>query len=87
MLNYIYLSRPIHKNHLGFEIDDDLSSSLIISMDGGIHAIDRMKIQSLLDKEEVKMAKIGYGKFPKHLSVKTLDDFFLTCAYLASDDE
>jgi hypothetical protein len=87
MPNFIYLNRPIHKNHLSFALDEELSASLVISMDGAIHAIDRSKIQTYMDKEEVKLTKIGYAKGPKKINLKTQEDFFLACAYLASDDE
>ena len=87
MSDFVYLARPIHKNHLSFEIDEDLGASLNISMDGAIHAIARERIADKLNLEEVKLSKIGYAKAPKKISLKTVEDFYLACAYLALDDE
>lgn len=83
----IYFSRPLHKNHLGFEPSESLISSLTVSMDGAIHAIRKSLILNHLQSEEVKMVKLGYKKAPKALSLKTEEDFLLTCAYLAEEDE
>jgi hypothetical protein len=83
----VYFSKPLHKNHLGFEPSESLISSLTISMDGAIHGIQKSLISNHLQNEEVKMVKIGYKKAPKSLSLKTEEDFLLTCAYLAEEDE
>lgn len=83
----IYFSKPLHKNHLGFELSESLTSSLTISMDGAIHGIEKSMILNHLRSEDVKMVKVGYKKIPKALSLKTEEDFLLACAYLAEEDE
>jgi hypothetical protein len=85
----IWLSTPIHKNWIPEEImkDEELISSISISIDGSIFAVRESLIKSFIDIEEIKLARLGMRTMPNKFEVKNLEDVKRMFAHLIEESE
>lgn len=81
---FVYLNYPLHANHFpGFEIPEDLKKDLLITLDGGIHAVRESLVKHLFDVPEIRDFRVGYSKGSKRIDVKTVEDFLKVMAIMA----
>lgn len=83
MSDFVWLDMPLHKNRFkGVDIDD--LSTLQLSFDGSIMAVERSLVEQHYIENNVQMVKAGYEKMPKDLKVETEDDLYKFLAYFVS---
>lgn len=82
MQNFIWLSEPIHKNHIDIDISEPSISEFIkTSFDGSIMAVHESKVQSYLADDDVKMIRLGMKQPPKIKKVDSEDLLWQVLAY------
>lgn len=86
-MNYIWLSEPLHKNNIGYEIEKDLidSKKLMMTFDGSVVAFCETLLK---DKDElvneIESFKMGYNKdFKLPSKIEDYDQLLKVLVYLS----
>jgi hypothetical protein len=83
MPDYVWLDVPLHKNKFkGINFDE--LTTVQMSFDGAIMAVDRKLVEAHYIKNDIQMIKAGYKKMPKDLKVETVEDLYEFLAYFVS---
>ena len=86
-MEYIWLSEPLHKNRINYDIESELidSKRIMMSFDGSVVAFDETLIDDKQDlKKEIDKFNMGYNKdFKLPIEINNLDDLLIILMYLS----
>lgn len=88
-MKWLYLTRPLHQNHFekSFSIPEDQLPNFLISVDGGLMAVNADTVAPWLLDEEIKAIRFGYKTPPKHIFVSNMEVLLKTCAIMIEIDD
>lgn len=88
-MSWLFLERPIHVNHFEkkFSIPEDELCNFMISVDGGIQAVNAAVMGGVLADPEVQAIRAGYKKAPRHIFISDMPVLLKTCAIMLEVDE
>jgi len=74
----LFLENPIHKNSLPKELmsDDEILSSLLITLDGTIMGVDFNIIEPYFNSEESSLIRIGMRKRPDKFKIDSPESLY-----------
>ncbi len=81
---YSYLSNPINKKNLSFQIEDG-DDNFLVMFDGSIVAIKTELVKPL--RERVLANYLGYKKDDEKVKLDSMENLILVSAYLCIQEE
>ena len=88
-MSKIWLTEPIHKNHLKFEEEGNPKDikELHFSFDGSIYAFDSSLLEGKEDLiKEIKQEKLGYAKYEYPKKIDSLDNLVIYLIYYSEEE-